>query len=325
VAVLLVPIAAEMAMEKVTGKDLFAALGGVPVNAIVRAGKIRAEGPFRHPILAGTVGATCLPLMIGIWRQYRGYAILGIGACLVMTLASASSGPIMSLLIGVFALVFWRFQGWTKAARWAAVLTYLVLNLAMTRPAYYLISRIDLAKGSTGWHRARLIDSTIGHFSEWWLFGTSYTLHWMPDQGNGAGDGRNTDITNYYITFAVLGGVLSLLLFLAILWFCFRWIGAILRTQPDLPESDRFLIWSFGAGLFAHAATSLSVAYFDQSMVFFWLNVAVISSLYSILTKAAPASLPEAEAELTEAPGARLEGFAALGAPRYSSSSSRSW
>ena len=47
-------------------------------------------------------------------------------------------------------------------------------------------------------------------------------------------------------------------------------------------RSHRFMIWCLGAGLFAHACTSLSVAYFDQSMMFFWLNVAVISSMHSV-------------------------------------------
>ena len=42
------------------------------------------------------------------------------------------------------------------------------------------------------------------------------------------------------------------------------------------------MIFCFGAALFAHAATSISVAYFDQSMLFFWLTIAVISSIYSI-------------------------------------------
>lgn len=46
------------------------------------------------------------------------------------------------------------------------------------------------------------------------------------------------------------------------------------------------MIWCLGAGLFAHAVTSLSVSYTDQSMMFFWLNIGVISSMYSVVAAA---------------------------------------
>jgi hypothetical protein len=55
------------------------------------------------------------------------------------------------------------------------------------------------------------------------------------------------------------------------------------------------MIWCFGACLFSHAATSISVAYFDQSMLYFWLSVAVISSVYSILRLGAGSAEPDPE------------------------------
>ncbi|RYD30435.1 MAG: hypothetical protein EOP85_23880 [Verrucomicrobiaceae bacterium] len=110
------------------------------------------------------------------------------------------------------------------------------------------------------------------------------------------GNGNHIDITNYYISFAVLGGLVSMLLVIAILVRAFIWIGKILKSEVGLPESDHFMVWCMGAGLVAHAATSISVAYFDQSMMFFWLNVAVISALYSSVTHAeAEAGYPEEE------------------------------
>jgi hypothetical protein len=44
VAVILVPIAIEMMLEKASGKNLFSFLGGVPENVYVREGKLRAQG-----------------------------------------------------------------------------------------------------------------------------------------------------------------------------------------------------------------------------------------------------------------------------------------
>ena len=134
VALLLVPISMEMLAEKFTGRNMFAIFGGVPEWVLVREGKLRAQGPFRHPILAGTVGATCIPLFVGILKRHRLAAMAGISAGLVMVLTSASSGPVMSLLAGVAALMLWRAKVHMKALRVCAVLLYLALMVVMTRP-----------------------------------------------------------------------------------------------------------------------------------------------------------------------------------------------
>lgn len=282
VALLLVPIAMEMLVEKATGRNSFAIFGGVPDWVVIREGKLRAQGPFRHPILAGTVGATCIPLFFGILKRHRLTAITGIVAGTVIVFASASSGPVMSLMAGAGALLLWRFKYLVRPMRIGAVLLYVLLMFTMAKPPYYLIARIDLSGGSTGWHRAFLIERTIAFFNEWWLFGTDATRHWMPFQGF-ANDPYHTDITNYYIGFGVTGGLLCMVLVIWMMAVAFKWVGQIhdvrLATQPN----QSFMIWCFGACLFSHATTSISVAYFDQSMVYFWLSVAVISSVYSIV------------------------------------------
>lgn len=282
IALLLAPIAIVMIIEKATGRNIFAAFGGVPDWVMVREGRLRAQGPFRHPILAGTVGATCVPLFVGILKRYRVAAWVGIAAGIVMVFASASSGPVMSLLAGAGALAMWRFNIHVKAMRIGAVVLYVLLMLVMKRPPYYLISRIDISGGSTGWHRSFLIDQTFKHLSEWWLFGTDVTRHWMPNQGI-ARDPNHTDITNYYIGFGVSGGLIAMLLVIWMLLVAFRWVGRIHDNRLEKWPSQSFMIWCVGACLFAHAVTSVSVAYFDQSMLYFWLSVAVISSVFSIV------------------------------------------
>jgi hypothetical protein len=177
---ILVPVAFEMFLEHVTGRNLFAVLGGVPESVTVREDRLRAQGPFAHGILAGTVGATCLPLMVAIWRKHPAPARLGLIACLVMVFTSNSSGPLMSLVFSVFALILWRWRHLTRQMRIAAVVGYILLDIVMKAPAYYLIARIDLTGNSTGWHRARLIESSMEHLSEWWFAGTDRTRHWMP-------------------------------------------------------------------------------------------------------------------------------------------------
>jgi hypothetical protein len=281
VAILMVPVAIEMIVEKMAGRNNFAVFGGVPEWVVSREGRLRAQGPFRHPILAGTVGATCIPLFVGILRSHRPSAIMGICAGIVMVFASASSGPVMSLIAGALAIAMWCFREKLGALRIACCVLYGILIIIMEKPPYYLISRIDISGGSTGWHRAFLIEQTFAYFSEWWLFGTDETRHWMPSQGI-ANDPHHTDITNYYIGFGVSGGFLAMILVIWMMVKAFAWVSRIYDLSVAREVDSGFMIWCFGSCLFSHAVTGLSVAYFDQSMLYFWLSIAVISSIYSI-------------------------------------------
>ena len=276
-AILLIPLSIMILFEKMTGHNLFSVFGGVPEISEIRDGSIRAQGPFAHSIIAGTVGAVCLPLMIGLWQQHRKTAVAGILACFSMVFASGSSGPIMSAVAAIGALFMWRWRYNMRLVRWLAVLGYIGLDLVMKAPAYYIISHIDLTGSSTSWHRAFLIESALNHLSEWWLAGTDYTRHWMPTGVPWSHD--HTDITNHYLQMGVLGGLPLMLLFIAILAKGFSYVGQTLRQMPESSPQSRFMIWALGAMLFAHAATFISVSYFDQSFVFIYLTLAAISSV----------------------------------------------
>lgn len=273
---LIIPIALEMMSEKATGTNSFAFLGGVPFEASVRGGSIRAQGPFAHSILAGTVGAILLPLFIGIWARHRLLAIVASASALAMVAASASSGPIMSLGFGLFAVALWRWQKTVRYLKIAAVCIYAACEVMMTRPAYYLLEKIDLTGGSTGYHRAALIHSALRHLDEWWLAGTDYTRHWMPY--GLAVDPNHCDITNQYLLYGVIAGLPLLLIFIYTLFLSFRSVSRYVTSRGNV-GSDAFFAWCLGASLFAQAVTSISVAYFDQSVIFLFLNIAFAASL----------------------------------------------
>lgn len=280
-AIILLPVALEMLFEQATHRNLFAVFGGVEEIPEVRNGRLRSQGPFAHSILAGTVGAVCAPLMIGIWRKHPLAAKAGLAACLLMVVASASSGPVVSLIVAAFALILWRWRHFTRQMRIAAVLGYILLDLVMKAPAYYLMARVDLAGGSTGWHRAALIQSSIEHLGEWWFAGTDYTRDWMPYGVSWSED--YCDITNYYLGLGVKGGLPLMLLFILIMWTGFHNVGHTLRWQAGCSTmEDQFFVWSLGACLLAHAATAVSVAYFDQSVVFIYLTLALTASLSAV-------------------------------------------
>lgn len=292
VALLLLPVALEMINEKLTGKNLFGTFGGVPSDVAIRNGKLRAQGPFLHPILAGTVGAVTFPLMMSIWRTHRKQALFGGIVCLIIVVASASSGPLLSLMFGLFALMLWKIRHLNRYFPYVFIGGYLLLELVMNRPAYYIISFIDLTGSSTAWHRSNLIESTISHFSEWWQFGTDYTRHWMATGVSWSTE--HADITNYYIQFGVWGGIFAVFLAISLLLKSFSYVGKYQLLPLEAGDTSGYTVWALGAGLFAHATTALSVSYFDQSQIFLWLNLATVVSLcrYYEATRE-PASLPE--------------------------------
>ena len=277
VIIVLVPVAAEMAMESLTGKNSFSFLGGVLPLSEVRNGQIRAQGPFSNPILAGTVGAVCWPLLLPYWRKHRGMAVLGIVVSATMTLTSRSSGPVMTAIFIFFGLCAWNARRHLRAIRWGALAAVAALSVVMNAPVYYLLARIDITGNSTGWHRAELIHSAITHVDEWWLAGTDRTRHWMP---SGVPWSKNhTDITNHYIKMGIIGGLPLMLSLIAMLVTAFKCVGRALRANIGRPGESQFMIWTLGSILFGHSLAFLSISYFDQSFVFFQLVLAMIASL----------------------------------------------
>jgi hypothetical protein len=83
------------------------------------------------------------------------------------------------------------------------------------------------------------------------------------------------------LAYGVAGGLPLMILFICALWLAFRYVGESLRSRANSPFAERFLIWSLGASLFAHAVTCISVSYFEQSVVFLYLNLAIIGSLHA--------------------------------------------
>ena len=61
--VALAPLAVLLLLERYTTHNYFSVMGGSgEIN--IRDGHVRAYGPLGHSILAGTVGATCVPMAL---------------------------------------------------------------------------------------------------------------------------------------------------------------------------------------------------------------------------------------------------------------------
>src|SRR5439155_18255601 len=172
--------------------------------------------------------------------------------------------------------------------RWAAGLLIIALDLVMKDPVYYLLARIDITGGSTGWHRAALIQAAIEHMHEWWLAGTDYTRHWMPS-GIYA-NAIHTDITNHYLMMGVYGGLPLMLLFIWVIFAAFGIVGKALLVNQNAPIERQFLIWILGSILVGHVTNFISISYYDQSVVFLDLLLASIGTLPATKPAVAPGS-----------------------------------
>jgi hypothetical protein len=297
-ALVSVPLAVLMLVERSTLHNPFSVLGGVPEYSPLRDGHVRAQGSFRHAILAGTFGATQFPLFLALWfyeRRYRWLAITGAIAALVIVYTASSSGALIAAAGAIAGLGMWKFRSKMRLLRRGTVGLLVLLTLVMNAPVWYILAKVSDKAGGGGWHRAYVIDQAVAHLNEWWLFGTTYTAHWGPSGEVIATDPNMMDITNHYIMEGVKGGILKLGLFIAIVVGCFKIVGRRIRAEPA-GSPAAFLFWAMGVSLFAHCLSFISVTYFDQLiLVWFWLQ-AIICGIQSIpVTDPAGAAAPEEE------------------------------
>jgi hypothetical protein len=288
--VAMLPLAALMLVEKITGQNPFGSLGGVNQVALVRDGHVRAGGPFAHPILAGTVGAICIAMAFAIRKSFKWPARAGLLAGTGIVVAGTSSGPILMVGFIIVGMAVWVFRHRMRSLRWTIVAGLLTLSAIMEDPIYFLMARVDISGGSQGYYRAQLIRSSIEHLSEWWATGTDNTRHWM-SSGIYAND-RHTDITNHILAMGVMGGLPLMMVFIAILAYSFRDVGRALQQRAAAPVSDQIFVWVLGALMFGLLMNFWSISLFDQSVIFFYLSLAAIQCV-ARQPNAAAAPIPD--------------------------------
>jgi hypothetical protein len=276
-----VPAAVLMFVERTTMHNPLSIFSGVPALSAIRDGHVRSQGAFRHAILAGTFGATEFPLFVALWfdkSRRRWLAMAGMVASLVIVGTAGSSGALMAVAGAILGLGLWKWRTRMRLVRRGTVLVIIVLALVMNAPVWYLFAKMSDLVGGGGWHRAFVIDTAVAHFNEWWLFGTTYTAHWGPGGEVIAANPDMMDITNQFVVEGVKGGLLKLILFVAIIVGCFKIVGRRVREE----EGNLFrglLFWSMGASLFAHCLSFMSVPYFDQMIIVWYWLLAAISSV----------------------------------------------
>ncbi|MFP4216368.1 MAG: O-antigen ligase family protein [Phycisphaerae bacterium] len=289
VVILAVPVAAFLAFEWATQRNIFSIFGGVPAKTMIRDGRLRCQGPFSHPIMAGCFWASLLPLVLVFWHNHtsrRFVAALGTAAVLLIVAACASSTPLLTVGAGLLAYGFYFFRRHTRGARWAILFMLIGLHFAMAKPVWHLMARVNIVGGSTGWHRYYIFDTFIRHFDDWWLLGESDVLSW--------GVWQMRDITNQYVLEGLRGGLLSLTFFVASIVFAFIYAGRALRRVSN--PRDRRIIWALGAWVLTHALTFFGISYAGQISLLWVLALACLGSAVTMRFESTAPARPAARA-----------------------------
>lgn len=270
-AVVTVILAVCMIIEQEKLLNVFSFIGGSRVVPEIREGKIRSQGPFSHELTAGCFAATLIPLFVMLWKSGKSklMASIGLVGATVMTITSNSSTPLLAYVSGVLGIVLWPIRRKMKNVRQGLVLALVGLAMVMKAPVWFIISHIDLTGGSSGYHRAVVIDAFIRHFWDWWLIGVKETGSWGWDLW---------DTQNQFVNVGQTGGLAAFIFFLILISRCFGRIGdARKAVESDLKQ--QWPLWFLGSALFANITAFFGVNYFDQSKVSWIMLLAMISTM----------------------------------------------
>lgn len=284
-----------MLLEHFGRTNFFSSLTRTAYAPEFRAGYVRAQGPFGHEILAGCLGATVLPLIAGTYwmKQSRLFALIGMVGAVLMAYSSSSSTALLSVCAGIAALMAWPLRRFMRPFRWLVVLMLCTLHLVMKAPVWGLIGRISLTDGNSSYHRFELVNQTILHFSDWWLIGIKTTYQW----------GYNLwDTADTYVETATTGGLLSFILLIGILVTAYKNLGKTRKATTE-PEKAKFA-WILAAALTAHVTAFFGITYYDQTLIGWYLLLAMISA-----TVWSSDEVVEKSETMTLAPAARANPF----------------
>jgi hypothetical protein len=281
-AVVTVPLAIGMIIEQRSMVNIFGMLGGTALVPEVREGKIRSQGAFEHSLMAGVFAATMIPALFILWRTGRA-KLLGtiglLGGSLMMWMTN-SSAPLLAYVSGIFALLCWPVRKSMKKIRYGIVFALIGLQMVMKAPVWFLIERVDVTGSSSGYHRAQLVDQFIHHFWDWWLIGVKDSSDWGLDM---------FDVQNQYVNVGEMGGLLAFIFFVLVISRSFAMLGDA-RKAVDGDKDQEWMLWCLGSAMFANVVGFFGVNYFDQSRVWWFILLAMISAIASPIVqgKAAP-------------------------------------
>lgn len=257
-----------IALEHSGGSGVFSLFG--PTAAEFHRGRFRAAGSFPHPIVMGCFWALLLPLFYAMLKVQKGDKLLysvALFAALSNVFFSASSTPIMTIIATVFFWMLYQYRMRGQLILIGACLGLFLLHLVMKAPVWHLLARINIFGGSTGWHRFFTFDTFIKTTSDWFLLGTKSVEAWNM--------GGQIDITNQFVLEGVRGGMITLLLFIVIIYHAIKIPGKL--SLCNVPTDVKWMSWGICVMASGHFATFWGVSYFGQINILLMITFALVS------------------------------------------------
>jgi phosphate starvation-inducible membrane PsiE len=257
-----------MINEQISHINVFGLLGGIPLAATVREGHIRASG-WAGGLVAGPFAGVLMPVFLWLWtrEKSRMAACAGLAGATAMVFTSNASTALSAYGASLLGLGFWPLRKRMRLVRWGIVATLVGLHLVMHGPVWSLIEHIDLTGGSSSYHRYMLVDNCIRHFGDWWLIGYKYYGDWGFDMW---------DLCNQFVVAALTGGLVALILYIAIFSRSFGAIGTA-RKRVAGDRGQEWLLWCLGSSLFANVVASFGINYMFQLIMCLYCLLACIS------------------------------------------------
>jgi hypothetical protein len=257
-----------MVNEQITGLNVFTLLGGVSIDAVMRAGHLRSSGVM-GPLGEGVFAGVLVPLFwwLSTEKKSRRIAQGGLVGATTMLITTHASTPWLAVGGALLGLGFWPLRKELRTVRWGFVLTLVALHLYMKSPVWHLISDVNLSGDSSSYHRYTLVNQTVLHFRDWWLLGSRNYASWDWDMW---------DTSNLFVATALSGGLVSLIFLIAAFKRGFAAIGTARKAVQGDRTQEKF-IWCLGSALFAVVVSSFGVAFVGLLQIELFTLLACIS------------------------------------------------
>jgi len=83
------------------------------------------------------------------------------------------------------------------------------------------------------------------------------------------------DTANQYVNVGETSGLLSLILFMAGVIYCFKFLGKARRAAEQDRQNARFF-WLFGVAMFSNLVAWFGISYYDQTQIYWYLILAMV-------------------------------------------------
>lgn len=252
-------------IERITHVNPFSYFGSFETG--FHRGRYRCYGALQNPIILGLFWASFIPWFLA-YIKAKSDIILNVTAVIssvICVILSGSSTPIVTVVAILFFFALYRCRAYGRQIALGFCFLLFGLHVVMKAPVWHLISRVSVFSGSTGWHRYYLIDQAVKYFHEWMLLGTSDTEHW--------GRGLH-DLTNQYIFEGVIGGVVTLLVFVILLIYAVKITGAFSLHGDN--DKYKWLSWGICVSILGHCVSFFAIAYFAQIKMVLYLTFAIV-------------------------------------------------